>query len=123
MLTEAIDGLDLTLSRLRLGVCIISNLALDLDDDVFVSISDNDEVGDVARQQATMPVGNCKPYGVAVITQILIFPIFGLHTTLAQNLKMGAIFTVVSIARSFALRRMFEAVRMRERNGQNCRKR
>jgi hypothetical protein len=26
-------------------------------------------------------------YGVAVVTQILIFPIFGLHTTLAQNLR------------------------------------
>ena len=51
-------------------------------------------------------------YGVAVLTQILIFPIFGLHTTLAQNLKMGAIFTVVSIARSFALRRVFEAIRV-----------
>lgn len=52
-------------------------------------------------------------YGFAVATQILIFPVFGLHTTLAQNLKMGAIFTVVSIARSFALRRVFEAIRMR----------
>ena len=37
-------------------------------------------------------------YGVAVATQILIFPIFGLHTTLAQNLKMGAVFTLVSLA-------------------------
>ena len=53
-------------------------------------------------------------YGVAVLTQILIFPVFGLHTTLAQNLKMGAIFTIVSIARSFALRRVFEAIRMRQ---------
>ena len=52
-------------------------------------------------------------YGVAVVTQILIFPIFELHTTLGQNLKMGAIFTIVSIARSFALRRVFEAIRMR----------
>ena len=52
-------------------------------------------------------------YGVAVMTQILIFSIFGLHTTLAQNLKMGAMFTMVSIARSFALRRVFEAIRMR----------
>lgn len=51
-------------------------------------------------------------YGVAVVTQILIFPIFELHTTLAQNLKMGAVFTVVSIARSFALRRLFEAIRV-----------
>ena len=50
-------------------------------------------------------------YGVAVFTQILIFPFFGLHTTVAQNLKMGAVFTVVSVARSFALRRVFEAIR------------
>ena len=47
-------------------------------------------------------------YGVAVVTQILIFPIFGLHTTLAQNLKLGLIFTIVSIGRSYALRRLFE---------------
>ena len=52
-------------------------------------------------------------YGVAVVTQIPIFPVFGLHTTLAENLKMGAVFTVVSIARSFALRRVFETIRMR----------
>ena len=52
-------------------------------------------------------------YGVAVVTQILIFPVFGLHTTLAQNLKMGAIFTIVSITRSFALRRLFETIRAR----------
>ena len=52
-------------------------------------------------------------YGVAVVTQILIFPIFGLHTTLAQNLKMGLIFTGVSIFRSFILRRLFEAIRVR----------
>ena len=50
-------------------------------------------------------------YGVAVVTQILIFPIFGLQTTLAQNLKMGAVFTVVSIARSYVLRRLFEQLR------------
>ena len=50
-------------------------------------------------------------YGVAVFTQILIFPIFGLHTTLAQNLQMGLLFTGVSIIRSFLLRRLFEAVR------------
>ena len=51
-------------------------------------------------------------YGVAVGTQILIFPIFGLHTTLVQNLKLGLVFTVVSIARSYMLRRLFEEIRM-----------
>ena len=47
-------------------------------------------------------------YAVAVVTQILIFPAFGLQTTLAQNLKMGAVFTIVSLGRSYALRRLFE---------------
>lgn len=52
-------------------------------------------------------------YGVAVVTQILIFPIFGLHATLAQNLQMGLLFTGVSIIRSFLLRRLFEAILVR----------
>ena len=50
-------------------------------------------------------------YGVAVVTQILIFPVFGLHATLAQNLSMGGIFTGISIVRSFLLRRAFEGLR------------
>lgn len=52
-------------------------------------------------------------YGIAVVTQMAVFPLFGLHATLAQNMMMGAIFTVVSIARSYALRRVFEAIRVR----------
>lgn len=56
-------------------------------------------------------------YGVAVVTQILIFPIFGLHTTLAQNLKMGLVFTGISIIRSFAIRRLFERLRVANRSG------
>ncbi|WP_104492445.1 DUF7220 family protein [Paracoccus denitrificans] len=62
-------------------------------------------------------------YGIAVVTQILIFPWFGLQVTPAQNMAMGGIFTVVSIARSFALRRMFEAVRVRRGERQSaCRR-
>ena len=56
-------------------------------------------------------------YGVAVVTQILIFPVFGLHTTLAQNLKMGAVFTGISIVRSYVLRRLFERIRAASRSG------
>lgn len=50
-------------------------------------------------------------YGIAVSTQILVFPIFGLQSTLTENLKIGAVFTAVSIVRSFALRRLFEKIR------------
>ena len=52
-------------------------------------------------------------YGVAVVTQMLVFPLFGLTATLAQNLGIGAIFTAVSLVRSYALRRAFEAIRQR----------
>ena len=56
---------------------------------------------------ANVSVGYC----VAVVSHILIFPVFGLHTTLAQNLILGLAFTVISVARSFALRRVFERLR------------
>lgn len=52
-------------------------------------------------------------YGIAVVTQIAVFPVFGLHASLADNLLMGAIFTVVSIVRSYSLRRLFEEIRVR----------
>jgi hypothetical protein len=47
----------------------------------------------------------------------MVFPLFGLHATIGQNIQIGAIFTVVSIARSYALRRLFEHVRVRGRSG------
>ena len=46
-------------------------------------------------------------YGVAVTAQVLIFPMFGIRVSLTDNLMIGALFTVVSIARSYALRRVF----------------
>jgi len=53
-------------------------------------------------------------YGVAVATQMLVFPLFGLAVTITENLLIGLIFTVVSIVRSYALRRSFEALRVRQ---------
>ena len=53
-------------------------------------------------------------YGVAVATQMLVFPLFGLAVTFTENLLIGLIFTVVSIVRSYALRRGFEALRVRQ---------
>jgi hypothetical protein len=50
-------------------------------------------------------------YGIAVITQTVAFPLFGLQASLSDNLLIGAIFTVVSIVRGFTLRRLFEALR------------
>lgn len=46
-------------------------------------------------------------YAVALLTQIAVFPMFGVHADFKQNVGIGAIFTVVSIVRSYALRRAF----------------
>jgi hypothetical protein len=48
---------------------------------------------------------------VAVATQIAVFPLFGLHASLLQNLQLALVFTGVSIVRSYLLRRLFEAFR------------
>ena len=52
-------------------------------------------------------------YGLAVTMQMLVFPLLGLVVSLAGNLVIGGIFTAVSIARAFALRRLFETIRVR----------
>ena len=49
-------------------------------------------------------------YGLAVLTQILVFPIFGLQASVGENLLIGGVFTAISVIRSFALRRVFNAV-------------
>lgn len=50
-------------------------------------------------------------YGVAVATQLIVFPWFGLPAHLDDALAVGGVFTLVSVARGFALRRLFEAIR------------
>ena len=50
-------------------------------------------------------------FWIAVATQALVFPIFGFHAAPAQQLAISALFTGVSLIRSFALRRLFEAIR------------
>ena len=52
-------------------------------------------------------------YGLAVLTQILVFPIFGLQASVGENLLIGGVFTAISVIRSFALRRLFNRVNSR----------
>ena len=46
-------------------------------------------------------------YGVALVSQILVFPVFGINIPMESNLLIGAIFTVISIVRSYVVRRVF----------------
>lgn len=53
----------------------------------------------------------CIGFFVAIATQIAVFPLFGIAVKMSDNLKIGGIFTVISIARSYAVRRAFNRVR------------
>ena len=45
--------------------------------------------------------------GVAFAAQLIVFPALHIAVSLEQNVLIAAIFTVVSLARSYALRRLF----------------
>lgn len=47
---------------------------------------------------------------IAILVQVVVFPIFGLHATFGEHMAIGAIFTVVSIARSYVMRRAFNSL-------------
>jgi hypothetical protein len=51
-------------------------------------------------------------YALAVATQMMVFPVFGFHPSLSQNLRIGVVFTVLSLARGYVLRRLFERIRL-----------
>ena len=45
--------------------------------------------------------------GVALGSQYLIFPMFGIHIGFGEHLGITAFFTVISLARSYLIRRFF----------------
>ena len=46
-------------------------------------------------------------YGVALVSQIVIFPLYGMEVPLSANIQIGIWFTAISIVRSYVLRRAF----------------
>jgi hypothetical protein len=50
-------------------------------------------------------------YVLAVATQIVVFPWFGLQASLGENLAIGLAFTSISLVRGYALRRLFARLR------------
>jgi len=48
-------------------------------------------------------------FGINYIANLLIFPLFDMHISLIDNLWMGMIYTIISIVRSYVIRRWFNA--------------
>lgn len=54
-------------------------------------------------------------YVLAIATQMVVFPWFGIETGLAEHMTIGLAFVGVSLARGFLIRRFFEGLRIRGR--------
>jgi hypothetical protein len=53
-------------------------------------------------------------YGVALLSQIVLFPFFRIYIPLKTNLWIGFWFTIISIIRSYCLRRIFNKLTDRQ---------
>lgn len=48
-------------------------------------------------------------YVIALISQLLVFPLVGINVPFSTNLEIGAWFTVISVLRGYVVRRWFNA--------------
>jgi hypothetical protein len=53
-------------------------------------------------------------YALAIATQLVVFPLFGIEAGLREHLTIGLAFVGVSLARGYVLRRIFEALTRRD---------
>lgn len=49
-------------------------------------------------------------YGLAIVTQMIVFPWFGIEAGLEDHLAIGLAFVAVSLVRSYVLRRLFDRI-------------
>lgn len=52
-------------------------------------------------------------FSINYVANLLIFPLFGMHISLGANFLMGLIYTAISLARSYGLRRFFNWLHVR----------
>ncbi|MGL3208716.1 DUF7220 family protein [Bradyrhizobium sp. BR 1433] len=52
-------------------------------------------------------------FGISLVAQMTLLPMLGVAVTFHQNLLFALIMTVISIVRSYCLRRLFEALHIR----------
>lgn len=46
-------------------------------------------------------------YLIALLTQMVVFPIFDIQTSVSDNITIASIFTIISIIRGYIVRRCF----------------
>lgn len=71
-------------------------------------------VGQSKRQSWLEAIANqLIGFAVAILSQYPIFAAFGIEVTFMEHIQIGLFFTVVSVLRSYLLRRLFNWVHLR----------
>jgi hypothetical protein len=65
------------------------------------------KLGSFVESWANIAVG----FTVNYTANLLIFPLFGMHISPANNFLLGMIYTIISLVRSFILRRYFNGLK------------
>jgi hypothetical protein len=65
------------------------------------------KLGSVAEAWANIAVG----FTINYFANMLIFPLFGMHISPGNNFLLGMIYTGISFARSYVLRRWFNGLK------------
>lgn len=52
-------------------------------------------------------------YVLAILTQLAVFPLFGLEAALSEHLAIGLAFVGISLVRGYLMRRLFERISVR----------
>lgn len=66
---------------------------------------DQTRIGSLIETVANTAIG----FGVALASQLAVFPLFDIHVAFSTNLAIGAWFTGISIVRGYLVRRFFNA--------------
>lgn len=53
-------------------------------------------------------------YIVALVSQVYIFPLYGINVSLETNMEIGLWFTLISLVRSYILRRWFNKLTIKK---------
>lgn len=72
------------------------------------------KLGSFVEAWANIAVG----FGVSFAANLLVLPHFGFNVTATDALGIGVIFTVISLVRSYVLRRWFNGLRWGNREAQ-----
>lgn len=63
------------------------------------------KIGSLIESLVNIAIG----FSINFTANMLVLPLFGYHITLTTNLQLGVIYTGISIARQYVIRRWFNA--------------